>query len=137
MKFFFAGLIVMLISFASFAQECASNISELRDLVGNDSISLNWRENSNKNTLTLRLSNSGDNLRLKLTSPKGDWAEVTGIICKKNATSYVARVSNIVWGAGAPGMVRGSKIKSINLKLPYHTLLKVSVSLFSFEFSPI
>ena len=128
---------VMLFSLSSFAQECASNITELKTLVGNSDVALNWRENSKNNPLTLRLSNGGGALRLKLTNHKGDWADVTGVVCKKGTDSYEARVSNIVWGPAAPGMVKAANIKTIKLKLPYQSLLKVSVSLFSFEFSPI
>ncbi len=128
---------LMIFSFASQAEECASNISELKTLVGNSDISLNWKETSRSNQLILRLSNGPGALKLKLTKNGGDWADVTGIVCKKSEGSYVARVSNIVWGPAAPGMVKGANIRSMNLKLPYQSLLKVSVSLFSFEFSPM
>lgn len=129
---------LMTFSISSHAQQqCASNVTELKTLVGNSDISLNWKETSKSNPLTLRLSNAGGALRLKLTNQKGDWADVTGVICKKATDSYVARVSNIVWGPAAPGMVKAAGIKSINLKLPYQTQLKVSVSLFSFDFGPL
>jgi hypothetical protein len=130
-------LSLMLFSFASLASECASNISELKALVGNNGIALNWHENTKSNPLKLKLSDGGNLLRLKLTNPDGDWADVTGVVCKKSQDSYVAQVSNIVWGPAAPGMVKGSKIKTLNIKLPYQSVLKVSVMFFSFEFSPI
>ncbi len=130
-------IVIMLFSFASQAEECASNISELKTLVGNSDVPLNWKENTRSNQLILRLSNGGGALRLKLTKNGGDWADVTGVVCKKSATSFVARVSNIVWGPAAPGMVKGANIKTLNLKLPYQSLLKVSVSFFSFEFGPM
>lgn len=127
---------LMLFSFASQAEECASNINELKALVGNNGLSLSWKENIKNDPLKLRLSNGGGALRLKLTNSKGDWADVTGVVCKKGGDSFVANVNNIVWGPAAPGMVKGTKIRSINLKLPYQSLLKVKVMLFSFEFSP-
>lgn len=132
-------ILITLLAFSAFAhaEDCASNVAELKNLVGNAGIALNWKENSNSNPLTLRLSNGGGQLRLKLTNHKGDWADVTGVVCRKGTNSYVARVSNIVWGPAAPGMVKAAGIKSLNLKLPYQSLLKVSVSLFSFEFSPL
>lgn len=131
-------IILALFSVSSFAEECASNINELKALVGNNGVALNWRENTKSNPLTLRLSNGSGNLRLKLTNSKGDWADVTGVVCKKDkADSYVARVQNIVWGPAAPGIVKGKKISTLNLKLPYQSQLKVSVMLFSFEFSPL
>lgn len=128
---------LMLFSFVSHADDCARNVSELKALVGNNGVALDWRENTKSNPLTLRLSNGGSLIRLKLTNPSGDWADVTGIVCKKSADSYEARVSNIVWGSAAPGIVKGSKIKTLKIKMPYQSMLKVSVMLFSFEFSPI
>ncbi len=128
---------LMLFAVASHANECASNVTELKALVGNNDVALNWRENGKSNPLTLRLSNGGSLLRLKLTNTKGDWADVTGIVCKKSEGSFEARVSNIVWGPAAPGMVKGSNIKTLKIKMPYQSVLKVSVMLFSFEFSPI
>jgi hypothetical protein len=127
-----------LFSVSSFAQQqCATNITELKALVGNSDVSLQWKETSKSNPLTLRLSNGGGALRLKLTNQRGDWADVTGVVCKKGTDSYVAKVSNIVWGPAAPEMVKSANIKNINLKLPYQSVLKVSVSVFSFNFSPL
>ena len=137
-KFLLAAL--MLFTFAAHADECASNIAGLKNLVGNSAISMNWKENVKSDPLTLRLSNGAGNLRLKLTNPKGDWADVTGIICKKG-DNYEARVNNIVWGPAAPGAVKGRKISTMSIKLPYHSLMKVSIKVllinFGFEFSAI
>lgn len=137
MKKFLILITFMLFSVASRAQDCAKNITELKALVGNNGVALNWRENTKSNPLTLRLSNGGGQLRLKLTNQGGDWADVTGVVCKKSEGSYEARVSNIVWGPAAPGMVKGSNIRTLKIKMPYQSVLKVSVMLFSFEFSPI
>ncbi len=133
----FTLIAILLISFASHAQECATTVAELKILMGNNGLPLNWAENTKKDPLTLRLSNGAGALRLKLTSPKGDWADVTGVICKKGMDSYVAKVNNIVWGPAAPNMVKAAKIKEFKIKMPYQTQLKVSVSFFSFEFSPL
>ena len=130
----------MLFSLVSRADDCASNVAELKALVGNSGVSLNWRETTKTDPLTLRLSNGGSLLRLKLTNPKGDWADVTGVVCKKGS-NYEARVSNIVWGPAAPGAVKGRKISTMSIKLPYDTLMKVSIKVlvvnFGFEFSAI
>lgn len=136
MKKYLVLIAFMLFSLASHAEECASNITELKALVGNNGLSLDWKENIKSDPLILKLQNGGGSLRLKLSNSKGAWADVTGVVCKKDQTSFVARVSNIVWGPAAPGVVKGTNIKSINLKLPYQSLLKVKVMLFSFEFSP-
>lgn len=132
-------IFIVVISFMSsaYAQECASTVKALKELVGNNSVSMNWKENTNKNPLTLRISNEDGKLLVGLTSPKGQWARVKGVICKKSSDTFIAKVDEIVWGEAAPRLARGKKIKELKLKLPYHTLLKVSVSLFSFEFSPL
>lgn len=131
---------MMLFSLASRADSCATNISELKALVGNPGISTNWRETIKNNPLNLRLSNGGPGLlRLKLTNAGGDWADVTGIVCKKG-NDYEARVSNIVWGPAAPSMVKGKRLSTLSIKLPYDTLMKVSIRMllsFSFEFAAI
>lgn len=127
-----------LLSSLSYAQECAKDINELKALVGNNGIALQWKENIKTDPLHLKLSNGPGMLRLKLTNAKGDWADVTGLICKKGA-NYEARVNNIVWGPAAPSAVKGRKIKSMSIKLPYHSQLTVSVRVlinFSFHFSP-
>lgn len=131
----------MLFSLVSHAQTgCATNITELKALVGNPGISMNWRETIKNDPLGLKLSNGGPGqLRLKLSNAKGEWADVTGIICKKG-NDYEARVSNIVWGPGAPSIVKGKKLSTLAIKLPYDTLMKVSIRMlisFSFEFAAI
>lgn len=130
------ALVIMLsASVSSFASECANNIESLKALVGNNGLALSWKENTNKNPLYLTLKNGSGNLNLRLKTAKGEWANVTGIICTKG-DNYVAKVQNIVWGPEAPGLAKAANIKEIKLKLPYDSLLKVSVSLLSFEFSP-
>lgn len=131
-------LTMMFFSAVSHAQECAKDLTELKALVGNNGISLQWKENIKTDPLQLKLSNGPGMLRLKLTNPKGDWADVTGLICKKGS-HYEARVNNIVWGPAAPSVVKGRKIKTMSIRLPYHSQLTVSVRVlvnFSFHFSP-
>ena len=133
----FGLLIFLLISAPTHAEDCARNLNELKTLVGNSDLPLNWKENTKKNPLVLNLKNGSGALIVKLTSPKGEWATINGMICKKS-DHYVARVQDkIIWGAAAPGIVKGSNMKELKLKLPYQSLLKVSVSVFSFEFSPL
>lgn len=129
-------LFLLQISLSSFAQsECASNISELRELVGNSDLPLNWLENSKNNQLTFTVKNGGDQLALNLATEKGKWADVTGVICKKGP-NYVARVSSLKWGPAAPRMVRFARIRELNLTLPYDSLLVVSVAMLKLEFIP-
>jgi hypothetical protein len=133
-QLFLAAL--MLFSFSVFA-DCASNVDELKNLVGNSGLDLNWKENAKSNQLILHLSNGNGNLHLKLTKNGQLWGDVTGVVCKKSATSYYAQVANIAWGPSAPMMVKLAKIKQLNLELPYQSLLKVSVAGFGFNFSPL
>ncbi len=129
--------ILFLVSNLALAEECASTIAELRNIVGNAAAPLNWKENSNKNPLILKLSQGSGAILLKLSNSKGPWADVVGVICKTGGDSYVARVSSMTWGPAAPSMAKMARIREIKLKLPYQSLLKVSVSMFSFEFSPL
>jgi hypothetical protein len=139
MKKFLILVTMMFFSVVSRADECAKNITELQELVGNNGVALSWKENIKSDPLMLKLSNGPGVLRLKLTNSKGLWADVTGLVCKKGTNAYEARVANIVWGPGAPGVVKGRKITTMSIKLPYQSLLKVSVKVlinFGFEFSP-
>ncbi len=136
-----ATLILLQFSLATFASECASNMSQLKDLVGNASLSSVWKENTKNKSrqLTLRLANSGGNLSLDLSVPGGNWAKVTGVICATgDRDSFVAQVSSMNWGPEAPGIVKfAGKPKTISLKLPYQSLLKVKAKGMSFDFSPL
>lgn len=131
------ALLFVLFTATSFAQECASNVSSLRNLVGNADVPLKWRENSGKNTLELDLGQKSGLILLKITSPKGDWATIQGQICKTGQINYVAKINTIEWGPAAPGMAKMAGVKEIKIKFPYPNLMKVSVSFFGFEFSPL
>jgi hypothetical protein len=133
----FLFTILFAVSNMAFAQECASTISGLRNLVGNPAASLNWVQNTRKDPLRLNLSQGRGAILLNLSNSKGLWADVTGVVCKTGAESYVARVSNLSWGPAAPALVKMARIREIQLSLPYQTLLQVSVSGFSFEFRPL
>lgn len=125
----------LLLSFASFAEsECASNMEEVRDLVGNSAFSRSWKEDS-KNPLDLNIKDGKNELILELTKTKGDWATAYAVFCK-DGKNYVAKVRKIVWGDAAPGLARGREIKSMKIKLPYQSEMKVSVSIATFTFNP-
>lgn len=130
-----SAIFLIVLSFNVFAEDCASHISGLKTLVGNNGLPLHWSENTKKNPLQLSLKDGAGQLQLRLRTAKGEWANVTGTICTRG-DNYVAKVSNIVWGPEAPGIAKAAGIKEIKLKLPYPNVLKVSVSLLSFEFNP-
>lgn len=132
---FISAMFLIILSFNVMAEDCASHISGLKNLVGNNGLPLNWTENTKKNPLQLTLKDGAGQLQLRLKTAKGEWANVTGTICTRG-DNYVAKVSNIVWGPEAPGIAKAAGIKEIKLKLPYPNVLKVSVSLLSFEFNP-
>lgn len=122
------------------AQECASNTAELRELTGHSDLSLKWLENINNKDrqLTLKLANSGSELSLDLAIPSGNWAKVTGIVCKTGDDTFSAKVSSMTWGPTAPGLVKfAGKPKVLKLQLLYPTLLKVSAKGMNFQFSPL
>jgi hypothetical protein len=135
MKFMTLILLSML-SISVHAEDCASNSSQLKALVGNNGVAMNWRENTKKNPLSLSLRDGQGLMNLRLKTAEGDWANVTGVICSRGGDNYVAKVSSLAWGPAAPGIAKAAKIKEIKLKLPYPNVLKVSVSIFSFEFNP-
>lgn len=134
------ALLLLQISAVTHAEECASNVAQLKNIVGNSALPLTWTENtSNKSRqLTLRLGNAGGVMSLDLSVPGGNWAKVKGVICSTgNADSYIAKVTTMSWGSEAPGIVKfAGKPKTISLKLPYQSLLKVKAKGMSFEFSP-
>lgn len=130
-----SALLLLVLSLSVMAEECASNLAELKGITKNNGLALNWEEDTNKNPLHLNLKDGGGVLQLRLKTVRGEWANVTGIICTKG-DNYVAKVSKIVWGPEAPGIAKAANIKEIKLKLPYPNVLKVSVSLLSFTFSP-
>jgi len=132
---FVSIMFLLILSLNAFAEECASNLTELKGITKNNGLALNWTEDTNKNPLHLNLKDAGGVLNLRLKTAKGEWANVTGIICTKG-DNYVAKVSKIVWGPEAPGIAKAAGIKEIKLKLPYPNVLKVSVSLLSFTFNP-
>lgn len=121
-------------SVSSLAQECATDLASLRKLVGNADISLNWTERNKAPPLKLKVGQSSGRLTLNLTKGGAKWADVTGSICKKG-NNYVAKVGSMTWGPAAPGLVKGSSIKELNIKLPYQSELHVSVAVFKFVFN--
>lgn len=138
MKLFLVMIISSLFSVTASAQGCASNISELKTLIGNSALPQVWVENNNKadRRLTMRLSNEGSVLGLDLAVPAGNWAHVTGIICKVGAENFVARVATMSWGSQAPKLVKlAGKPKEIKLHLLYPTVLNVSAKGMSFQFN--
>lgn len=135
MKKILVMIIIMLMSASAFSSECASNIEGLKILVGNSDLSTKWLEKS-KDPLTLTIKNEGSLLGLKLKKNGAAWADVTGIICRKGQ-NYVAKVTTMKWGEAAPGLAKKSNIKEITIKLPYQSILKVSIMLFSFEFHAV
>jgi hypothetical protein len=125
-------IVILLMSTSAFSKECASSISELKLLMGNSDLSVKWAEKS-KEPLDLTLSNNGSILGMKIKKQGALWADVTGIICRKGQ-NYVAKVTTLNWGDAAPGIAKNANIKEISIKLPYQSMLKVSIMLFSFEF---
>ena len=129
-------LALSLFSVGAFAQ-CASTTAELRELVGNSGFALNWIEKGDKNPFTMKISDNGGSLLLKLATKDGEWARMNTRICKKSDTKYVAEVKQVTWGPAAPGIIKGRNVKELGINMPYHSLVKVSISiLWKGEFEP-
>ena len=126
------GLSLLLASATTLAfDNCASSINELRNLIGDQETSMSWLEKASnpQKQLTLRITDSAGLIRLRLTSPRGEWALMSGEICHVEGTRYVANLkSDIVWGPASPSIIKGSKIRTVNLNLTSSKQLKVSVT---------
>jgi hypothetical protein len=127
-------LMMLAFSLTSFAEECASNISELKTLMGNNSFPTDWME-KDEHPYRLRFKDSNEGLVVLITGAKGEIAKMTAEICTKG-NNYVANIHNIVWGAAAPSVIKGKSVDSLKLKLPYQSVMKISVSFMTLEFNP-
>lgn len=137
MKKLFLILTISLFSLSSFAQDCASNLSQLRALVGNSAFPLTWSEMGDKNPFLLRITERDNLLNLRLTTKNGEWAMMDTRICRKGSDRFTAEVKQIVWGPAAPSIARGRSVKEVGISLPYQSVLKVSISVFwKGEFQP-
>jgi hypothetical protein len=135
MSKFLAFSFLFFLSLNTYAQNCASNIEELRVLTGNSHLPLKWIEDD-KNPLVLAISNGDNQLSLRMTLKGEFWADVGVEVCQ-SGEHFVAKVKKITWGSAAPRFAKSANIKELTIKLPYHSLLKVKVSLMSIEFSPL
>lgn len=122
---------------SAFAQDCATNAQQLKLLVGNSDFPMVWTESGDKNPFLLQITEKNNLLNLRLTTKDGEWAQMDTRVCKKSATKFVAEVQKVIWGPAAPEIARGRSVKEVGINLPYHSVLKVSISIFwSGEFQP-
>ena len=134
----FILILIAFFSLNSFAQDCATNLAQLRSLVGNNAFPLKWTESGDKNPFLLQISEKNNLLNLRLTTKDGEWAAMDTRVCKKNSEKFVAEVAKVVWGPAAPEYAKGRSVKEVGISLPYHSVMKVSISIFwSGEFSPV
>lgn len=126
---------MFLLSMSAFAQECASNVTALKTLVGNNGLPTDWMEKCEKNPYRLKIKDAKEGIIVQVTGEKGEIATLTTEICRKGS-NYVANVKNIIWGEAAPGIIKGKNVNSLKLSLPYQSVMKVSVSLMTIEFNP-
>ena len=125
LKFLVATLIA-LFSLSSFAQECASSLSQLRNLVGNPSLSTVWVEAAPKTggPVTVRINGAGSlNISIEKVGD-GLWMSGPATICKRGA-NYVANIGRgVTYGPRAPFGLNA--VRSINIRLPYQSQMIVS-----------
>lgn len=130
-------ILISLFSLSSFAQDCASNLTQLKALVGNSAFPVTWSEMGDKNPFLLKITERNNLLNLRLTTKNGEWAMMDTRICKKSSDKFTAEVKKIVWGPAAPDIARGRSVKEVGISLPYQSVLKVSISVFwKGEFEP-
>lgn len=126
-------LLFFTLSISAYAQNCASNVKELQEMLESNhhEYSNRWVENKG-NPLTMRISNGNNALTMRFSKSNGDWATVTATVCQ-NGDRYTARITNTIWGEAAPGLVKGKSIREIPLRFN-GAVLKVKISLWSGEF---
>ncbi|WPU64220.1 hypothetical protein [Peredibacter starrii] len=131
-------ILVALFSFSAFSQDCATNLAQLKSLVANNGFPTKWAEKGDQNPFLLHISERNNLLNLRLTTKDGEWAMMDTRVCKKNSERYAAEVKKIVWGPAAPEIAKGRNVKEVGIRLPYHSTLEVSISIFwSGEFEPV
>ncbi len=126
-------LVLALFSVSTLAQECATNIQDVKELVGNKDLSMNWIEKTDGKPVTISLANGSGNMKLTLKDSVGELAKVSLKICR-SGEDYKGVVQKIVWGPSAPGFLKGKSIKSFKIKFIYQTEMKVSWFVTSFVF---
>lgn len=133
----FILILATLFSFSAFSQDCATNMAQLKALVGNNAFPTKWTERGDKNPFLLQITERNNLLNLRLTTKDGEWAMMDTRVCKKNSERFVAEVKKIVWGPAAPEVAKGRTVKEVGIRLPYQSMLEVSISIFwSGEFEP-
>lgn len=133
----FILILATLFSFSAFSQDCATNMAQLKALVGNNAFPTKWSERGDKNPFLLQITERNNLLNLRLTTKDGEWAMMDTRVCKKNSERFVAEVKKIVWGPAAPEVAKGRTVKEVGIRLPYQSMLEVSISIFwSGEFEP-
>ena len=125
---------MFLFSLTAFADECASNISQLKTLVGNRGLPTDWIENAER-PVRLRFKDAKKGVIVLISDSKGQIAEMTTEVCRKG-DNYVANVKGLSWGPAAPAALKSRSVTSMKIKMPYQSVMKVSISLMTFEFSP-
>jgi hypothetical protein len=125
---------MFLFTLTAMADECASNISQLKMLVGNRGLSTDWIENAER-PVRLRFKDAKKGLIVLISDSKGQIAEMTTEVCRKG-DNYIANVKAVTWGPAAPSALKNRSVSSMKIKLPYQSVMKVSISLMTFEFSP-
>lgn len=134
MKTLFASLMLAL-SLSAAAEDCATNVAALKNLVGNRGLATDWLENSNKNPYRMTLKDVNGGIQVSLTANKALIARMNTVVCSKG-DNYVASVKNVVWGEAAPSVMKNRSVSSLKIKMPYQSVMKVSVSIMTLEFNP-
>ena len=131
------AFIFLMTATTSFAQDCASNVKDLKSLTKNNGLPFKWIENTTKNPFQLVLKDGQGMISFNLRTKKGLWADAQGSICRSKNDSYTLKIQKILWGQESPMVARLAKSKVISITFPYTNILEAKVSGMVLEFSPL
>ncbi len=112
---------------------CASNLSELRALVGDNAFSGRWQETTANDGRPLQLTLS-QSLHMTFTKGGQAWANGAATICE-SGNNYVARLPSITWGPAAHRLIRGRRSANFTIAIPRQNVIRVSTGGWSGNFA--
>lgn len=133
MKKFALAIALSSLSLSAFAA-CATTLTQLRALVGDNAFSGRWQETTANDSRPLQLTLS-ESLNMNFTKGGQAWANGQATICESGA-NYVARLPRITWGPAAHMLIRGRRSANFTIAIPRQNVIRVSTSGWSGNFGP-
>jgi hypothetical protein len=113
--------------------DCASNLTELRALVGDNAFRSRWQETTASDGQPLQLTLT-QTLHMTFTKGGQTWASGAATICE-SGNNYVARLPSITWGPAAHPMIRGRRSANFTIAIPRQNVIRVSTGGWSGNFA--